>query len=81
MADDDIMVLGSATNLAARLQTAARAGEIVLSDEAHWRVASWLGERGLQALPDTLALKGFDDDQPAWRLCTGAEPPRVLRDG
>jgi class 3 adenylate cyclase len=80
-ADDDIMVLGSATNLAARLQTAAHAGEIVLSDEAHWRVSGWLQERGLEAMRDTLALKGFDGDQPAWRVSAGAELPRVLQDG
>ncbi len=67
-ADADIMVLGEATNLAARLQTAAQAGEIVLSDEAHRRVAAWLDEHGLQALPETLELKGFEGAQSAWRV-------------
>jgi class 3 adenylate cyclase len=67
-ADDDMLVLGSATNLAARLQTAAKAGEIVLSDEAHWRVAAWLHEHGLEAMREALELKGFEDHQPAWRL-------------
>ena len=66
----NISVLGTTTNLAARLQTEAEAGEIVLSDEAHRRVESWLAERGLQAAPQTLELKGFDDLQPAWRLRT-----------
>src|SRR5205814_134839 len=52
--DGNVSVLGTTTNLAARLQTAAEAGEIVLSDEAHRRVESWLAERGLQAAPQTL---------------------------
>jgi class 3 adenylate cyclase len=67
-ADADMLVLGSATNLAARLQTAAQAGEIVLSDEAHQRVAAWLTEHGLEATQDALELKGFDGQQVAWRL-------------
>ena len=74
-ADADIMVLGEATNLAARLQTAAKAGEIVLSDEAHRRVAAWLSEHGLEAMREPLQLKGFDGPQPAWRLRAGAKTP------
>ena len=74
-ADADIMVVGHATNLAARLQTEAKAGEIVLSDEAHRRVAAWLKERGLEAFQEPLELKGFDGPQPAWRLCAGAKTP------
>ncbi len=50
------------------LQAAAEAGEIVLSEEAHRRVAQWLEERGLEAVPQTLELKGFDEPQPAFRL-------------
>ena len=72
-ADADIVVLGEATNLAARLQTAAQAGEIVLSDEAHRRVAPWLKERGLEAMREPLELKGFDGPQIAWRLRAGAK--------
>jgi class 3 adenylate cyclase len=71
-ADGNISVLGQSTNLAARLQTAAEAGEIVLSDEAHRRVADWLKEHGLDALPEALELKGFEGPQPAWRLKTSA---------
>jgi class 3 adenylate cyclase len=66
--DGNVSVLGTTTNLAARLQAAAEAGEIVLSEEAHRRVAEWLGERGLEAAPQELELKGFDGPQPAWRL-------------
>jgi class 3 adenylate cyclase len=74
-ADADILVLGEATNLAARLQTAATAGEIVLSDEAHRRVARWLDERGLEATRESLELKGFDGPQPAWRVRAHATTP------
>jgi adenylate cyclase len=64
----NVSVLGSTTNLAARLQTAAGGGDILLSDEAHRRVASWLEERGLSAEPEQLELKGFDGAQAAYRL-------------
>jgi class 3 adenylate cyclase len=70
----NVSVLGTTTNLAARLQTAAQGGEIVLSEEAHRRVAQWLAERGLQAVPEALELKGFEGPQPAWRLRTSAIP-------
>jgi class 3 adenylate cyclase len=72
IADGNVSVLGTTTNLAARLQTVAVAGEIVLSEEAHRRVAGWLAEHGLTALPETHELKGFTDPQPAWRLRAGA---------
>jgi class 3 adenylate cyclase len=67
-ADASVSVLGAATNLAARLQTAAAGGEILLSDDAYRRVAAWLDERGLAATREELALKGFDGMQPAFRL-------------
>jgi class 3 adenylate cyclase len=72
VAGGNVSVLGTTTNLAARLQTAAKAGEIVLSDEAHRRVAQWLSERGLEAVPEALELKGFNEPQSAWRLRLGA---------
>jgi adenylate cyclase len=75
--DGNVFVVGGSTNLAARLQTAAGAGEIVLSDEAYRRVAGWLDERGLQATREALELKGFDGPQPAWRLPSNAIPPAV----
>ena len=64
----NVSVLGPATNLAARLQTAAAGGDIVLSDEAYRRVSTWLEERGLTAEREELELKGFDGAQPAYRL-------------
>ena len=66
----NVSVLGSTTNLAARLQTAAGGGDILLSDEAFRRVSSWLAERGLTAEPEQLELKGFDGAQPAYRLAS-----------
>ena len=68
VAGANVSVLGEATNLAARLQAAASAGEILLSDEAHRRTRTWLGDRGLEARRDELMLKGFDGPQPAWRI-------------
>ena len=47
----------------------------MLSDEAHRRVAAWLDEHGFEAILETLALKGFDGPQPAWRLRAGAKTP------
>lgn len=66
--EPNVAVLGPTTNLAARLQTAAGHGEILLSDEAFRRVTSWLAERGLIAEPEQLELKGFEGKQPAFRL-------------
>ena len=68
VADGNVSILGGTTNLAARLQAAAGAGEIVLSEDAHKRVEGWLADRGLEAVPQLLELKGFDEPQPAWRL-------------
>ena len=68
--DANVSVLGEATNLAARLQTAAAGGEILLSDEAFRRVSGWLGERGLAVEREELELKGFDGPQPAYRLAS-----------
>jgi adenylate cyclase len=68
VAGANVSVLGRTTNLAARLQAAAGAGEIVLSAEAFVRVADWLAERGLEAVPQRLELKGFAGPQEAWRL-------------
>ncbi len=68
VAGANVSVLGPTTNLAARLQSEANGGEIILSEETHRRVATWLQERGIEAVPQTLELKGFDGPQPAWRI-------------
>jgi class 3 adenylate cyclase len=66
--DDNIAVTGEATNLAARLQAQAGAGEILLSAEAHRRVADWLLDHGLEATAEEVALKGFADPQVVHRM-------------
>jgi class 3 adenylate cyclase len=76
--DSNVSVLGEATNLAARLQTAAAGGEILLSDQAFRRVAAWLEERGLSAEPEELELKGFERPQPTYRL-QASVPARETR--
>ena len=65
---DNIAVTGVSTNLAARLQAAARAGEVLLSDDAYLRVRPWLGDRGLVAEREEVELKGFDGAQVAYRI-------------
>jgi class 3 adenylate cyclase len=68
VAGANVSVLGTTTNLAARLQSAAASGEIVLAEEAHRRLDGWLTERGIAAHQDLLELKGFAEPQPAYRL-------------
>ncbi len=72
VSDENIAVSGEATNLAARLQAAAGPGEILLSDEAHRRLTSWLAERNLAATEERLELKGFPDSQLVYRLPASA---------
>ena len=64
----NVSVLGSVTNLAARLQAEAGAGEVVISDETHRRVGEWLEAGGYAAERVTLQLKGFDKPVTAYRL-------------
>jgi class 3 adenylate cyclase len=66
--DDNIAVTGEATNLAARLQAEAGPGEILLSAEAHRRVAGWLADHRLEATEEQLELKGFAGTQTVHRL-------------
>ena len=44
--------------------------EAAVSDEAHRRVAGWLGARGLTAAREDIEVKRFDGAQPARRLST-----------
>lgn len=64
----NMSVIGEATNLAARLQTAAGPGDIVLSSEARRRVEGWLSEQGLEAFEESLILKGIAAPVTAFRL-------------
>jgi class 3 adenylate cyclase len=68
VSDDNIAVTGEATNLAARLQAQAGPGEILLSAEAHRRVADWLGDHGMEATEEELELKGFREPQVVRRV-------------
>jgi class 3 adenylate cyclase len=69
--DDNLAVTGEATNLAARLQAQAGPGEILLSAEAHRRVAGWLENHGLQTVEEELELKGFSGPQVVHRIPAG----------
>jgi class 3 adenylate cyclase len=55
-----LTALGTTTNLAARLQAHAQAGEIVLSAEAFQRVRDWISSQKFEARDTMLTLKGFD---------------------
>lgn len=65
-----VAALGETTNLAARLQASAAAGDIVLAAEAYRRVRDWLTTRQLDTREVTLSLKGFDKPISAFVLPT-----------
>jgi class 3 adenylate cyclase len=71
ISDDNIAVTGESTNLAARLQARAGPGEILLSSEAHRRLASRLADRGMETTREELDLKGFAERQVTYRLAVG----------
>lgn len=60
--------LGETVNLAARLQAAAAAGEVLLNNEVHRRIASSSTSSQWPTDPVRLALKGFDEPVNAFRL-------------
>jgi len=60
--------LGETVNLAARLQQKAQAGEVLLNDEAHRRIASSSAAGQRVTDPVNLDLKGFDETVKAFRL-------------
>jgi len=68
----DMSVLGDVTNLAARLQAQAGAGEVLMSEEAFRRTAEWLHGQGLAAERETLSLKGYPQPISAHRLRVAA---------
>jgi class 3 adenylate cyclase len=75
ISDDNIAVTGEATNLAARLQAQAGPGEVLLSADAHRRVAEWLAEQGLETIQEELELKGFAESQVVYRLAADDRAP------
>lgn len=66
----NLSVLGETTNLAARLQSSARAGEILLSDEAQRRLSDSDGAERVE-----LELKGFERPVVAFRLSPSEPAP------
>jgi class 3 adenylate cyclase/tetratricopeptide (TPR) repeat protein len=64
----NVSVLGPATNLASRLQAAAQAGEILMSDDAYARVRDSLPPVITGVEPTTLDLKGFAHPVAVMRL-------------
>jgi class 3 adenylate cyclase len=57
-------IIGSTANLAARLQTVARPGTAVIAAETHARVRDLFACEHL----GKLALRGFAQSLPAWRV-------------
>jgi class 3 adenylate cyclase len=68
----NLSVLGEVTNLAARLQSQAAAGEVTLSEEAYRRVQDWLAERGTGVERIEIELKGFSEPVIAYRVQASA---------
>ncbi len=68
----NVSVVGQTTNLASRLQSVAKAGEILLSEEAFRRVRGWLEEQGLEQPQELVELKGFEAAVPVYRLGVAA---------
>ncbi len=68
----NVSVLGGVTNLAARLQAHAPAGQVALSEEAYRRVRAWIEGRGSSVERVDLSLKGFDDPVTSYLFGTRA---------
>jgi class 3 adenylate cyclase len=73
--DANVSVRGESTNLAARLQSAARGGEILLSEEAHRRVERRLAGLEQSATREELEVKGLGGPVVVYRV----EAPVVAR--
>ncbi len=68
----NLSVLGEVTNLAARLQSQAAAGEVTVSEEAYRRVQDWLTTRGTAVERIEIELKGFSAPVIAYRVQASA---------
>jgi len=64
----NVTAVGETTNLAARLQAQAAAGEILLSEEAYRRVRSWTEDQDITTQVETMNLKGFSQPITARRV-------------
>jgi class 3 adenylate cyclase len=64
----NLSVLGEVTNLAARLQAKAEAGEVLVADEVHRRTREWLEGQRIPAERVELQLKGFGKPVAVYRV-------------
>ena len=67
----NLSVIGEVTNLASRLQSAATAGHVMLTEEAYRRVREWLEEQRIAVVPAELSVKGFSAPIVAYRVTAG----------
>lgn len=74
----NLSVLGEVTNLAARLQAQAGAGEVLVSEEVYRRAQSWLEGQRLPVEAVQLDLKGFSPGLPAYRILTEVGAPAAV---
>lgn len=73
----DYTAIGAVVNQAARLQSQAQAGEILITEEVYRRIAGEYPD-----LPrEDLALKGFHEVIPSYRISHLAKPPPPLSTG
>jgi class 3 adenylate cyclase len=68
-----VSTFGEVTNLAARLQASAEAGEVLLTDEAYRRTRDWLDEKEQSVRQESLVLKGYSAPITAFRLALPAK--------
>jgi adenylate cyclase len=68
-----VSTFGEVTNLAARLQASAEAGEVLLTEEAYRRTRDWLDEKEQSVRQESLVLKGYSAPITAFRLALPAK--------
>lgn len=66
----NLSVLGEVTNLAARLQAQAAAGQVLVAADVYRRVEEWLVSQRIQVDRVELELKGIGERVVAYRLTT-----------
>jgi class 3 adenylate cyclase len=76
--DANVSVIGEVTNLAARLQAKAAAGEILIDEEAFSRVRNWLQSERIEHEQVTLQLAGFTEQVVAFKLSHRQDHSRAV---